>query len=147
MLNFIGTLSKLHPTFLGMTILAMGNTTGDVIANVALARYGMGITGFTACFGGPLFNLLIGIGGSFFRASLERGSFEFDIFKFSGGGVNEGGGFIIVGVLTVVILILVMNIVFASLMDYRLKGIYSKIMVGVYFFVILLASIYSILVK
>ena len=42
-------------------MLAWGNSIGDLIADTAMAKRGHPRTGFSACFGGPLFNLLLGI--------------------------------------------------------------------------------------
>ena len=43
-----------------ITVLAWGNSIGDFIADTALARAGNPRMGAAGCFGGPLFNLLIG---------------------------------------------------------------------------------------
>jgi len=129
-----------------MTILALGNTIGDIMANLALAKFGMGLTGYTACFGGPLFNLLIGMGGSFFKASLKTGGFAFDIFGASGGD-GDVGDLIVFGVMCSVILVTGLNAAFAVGMEYKLKGIYGKAMIGVYFVIVLLATIYIVLSK
>merc|ERR1712139_605789 len=45
-----------------MGILAWGNSIGDLINNVAIAKSGHPATAITGCFAGPLFNILIGLG-------------------------------------------------------------------------------------
>ena len=50
----------LSDAILGLTVLAWGNSIGDLIADTAMAKRGHPRTGFSACFGGPLFNLLLG---------------------------------------------------------------------------------------
>ena len=50
----------LSDAILGLTVLAWGNSIGDLIADTAMAKRGNPRTGFSACFGGPLFNLLLG---------------------------------------------------------------------------------------
>lgn len=64
LLALIGTLLGLPISFLGLSLLAWGNSAGDFWANPAIARLGMGQTAVTACFAGPLFNTLIGFGVS-----------------------------------------------------------------------------------
>ena len=48
-----------------MTVLAWGNSMADLSANVTLARKGLANMAITACFAGPVFNILIGLGAGF----------------------------------------------------------------------------------
>lgn len=50
-----------------MTVLAWGNSMGDMAANVSMARRGLSNMAMTACYAGPLFNLLVGLGLGFWR--------------------------------------------------------------------------------
>eukprot|EP00201_Polytomella_parva_P023357 CAMPEP_0175047002 /NCGR_PEP_ID=MMETSP0052_2-20121109/5350_1 /TAXON_ID=51329 ORGANISM="Polytomella parva, Strain SAG 63-3" /NCGR_SAMPLE_ID=MMETSP0052_2 /ASSEMBLY_ACC=CAM_ASM_000194 /LENGTH=2024 /DNA_ID=CAMNT_0016310823 /DNA_START=425 /DNA_END=6497 /DNA_ORIENTATION=+ len=43
----------------GLTLMAWGNSLGDFFGNPAMARRGQSNMAFTACFAGPLFNLLL----------------------------------------------------------------------------------------
>lgn len=52
----MGIITRLSNSFLGCTLLAWGNSVGDLIANVNLARNGYEKMGFAACIGGPLFS-------------------------------------------------------------------------------------------
>ena len=61
-LDTIGTLAHFSRSMLGLTILAWGNSIGDVKTNLAMARRGLGNMAITACIAGPLFNLLMGLG-------------------------------------------------------------------------------------
>ncbi len=58
---------------LGLTILAWGNSIGDLVPDVSVARSGFPRMGYSACFGGPLFNLLLGIGIPFSVAFAKNG--------------------------------------------------------------------------
>jgi sodium/potassium/calcium exchanger 6 len=62
LLQAIGIMLDLSDAILGLTVLAWGNSLGDLIANVSMARQGFPRMGISACFGGPLLNLLLGIG-------------------------------------------------------------------------------------
>lgn len=58
-LSAIGIVSKLSQSMLGLSMLAWGNSIGDLISNVTLARKGYAKMGFAACFGGPMFSKAI----------------------------------------------------------------------------------------
>ena len=73
LLKAIGVIFGLTDAILGLTVLAWGNSIGDLIADTAMARRGQPRTGFSACFGGPLFNLLLGIGLPFTIEILRGG--------------------------------------------------------------------------
>ncbi|XP_003746887.1 mitochondrial sodium/calcium exchanger protein [Galendromus occidentalis] len=62
LLKTFGIVLKLTDAFLGMTVLAWGNSIGDFIANLSVARQGYPRMAISACFGGPLLNLLLGFG-------------------------------------------------------------------------------------
>ena len=50
---------------LGLTVLAWGNSVGDLSTNMAMARKGLSNMAMTACFAGPVFNMLVGLGLGF----------------------------------------------------------------------------------
>ena len=45
----------------GLTIVAWGNSLGDIVSNCAVSRNGSPKLGVSACFGGQLMNLLLGV--------------------------------------------------------------------------------------
>lgn len=53
------------PAFLGLTILAWGNSVGDFFSNTAIAKQGYGDMALAGCYGGPVFNILFGLGITF----------------------------------------------------------------------------------
>lgn len=62
LMSFYSIVFGLSDAILGFTIFAIGNSLGDLIANLTIARMGFPRMAFAACFGGPLLNLLTGIG-------------------------------------------------------------------------------------
>ncbi|KAI5069893.1 hypothetical protein GOP47_0014236 [Adiantum capillus-veneris] len=58
----LGKLLKLPPALLGLTVLAWGNSVGDLVADVAVARAGQPAMAMAGCFAGPMFNMLVGFG-------------------------------------------------------------------------------------
>ncbi|XP_059480148.1 mitochondrial sodium/calcium exchanger protein-like [Neocloeon triangulifer] len=124
LLRAIGILSNLSDTMLGMTVLAWGNSIGDFITNFSIARQGFERMGFSACFGGPLFNILLGIGISFTMATIESGENKIYIHY------GEVG--------PLIALFLALSLV-SSLIAFPLMGFTTKRSYGIY-----LLSLYSL---
>lgn len=72
-LNFIGVILKIPGSIMGLTILAWGNSMADLSANMAMARKGLANMAMTACFAGPIFNILVGLGLGFSALAAETG--------------------------------------------------------------------------
>lgn len=61
-LKTIGVIFDISDAILGLTIFAVGNSLGDLVADITVARLGYPVMALSACFGGPLLNILLGIG-------------------------------------------------------------------------------------
>jgi len=62
-LRAFGFIFGLSDAIIGLTIFAVGNSLADLVANMSVAVFAP-IMGFSACFGGPMLNILIGVGVS-----------------------------------------------------------------------------------
>jgi Ca2+/Na+ antiporter len=51
-----GIISGMSDSMVGLSILAWGNSVGDLFSNIALAKQGYSNMAFSACFGGPMFS-------------------------------------------------------------------------------------------
>ncbi|XP_078600082.1 mitochondrial sodium/calcium exchanger protein-like isoform X1 [Branchiostoma floridae x Branchiostoma japonicum] len=71
LLQAFGLVFNISDAILGLTLLAWGNSIGDLVADTAMARQGFPRMGVSACFGGPLFNMLMGIGISCTIATIK----------------------------------------------------------------------------
>lgn len=61
-LKAFGVILGISDAILGLTIFAVGNSLGDLVANITVARLGYPVMALSACFGGPMLNILMGIG-------------------------------------------------------------------------------------
>ncbi|PSC70482.1 sodium calcium exchanger [Micractinium conductrix] len=73
LLQFLGMVCKAEPAVLGVTVLAWGNSLMDYMNNTAMAGRSRGgnSMAMTACFAGPLFNMLVGLGIGFWSLLQE----------------------------------------------------------------------------
>ncbi|KAF1334148.1 Ca2 :cation antiporter, partial [Globisporangium splendens] len=58
----VGYITHASNSLLGLTVLSWGNSVGDLITNVSVARAGFPQMAIAGCFGGPVFNILLGLG-------------------------------------------------------------------------------------
>jgi solute carrier family 24 (sodium/potassium/calcium exchanger), member 6 len=61
-LKALGVIFGISDAILGLTIFAVGNSLGDLVADITVARLGFPVMALSACFGGPMLNILLGIG-------------------------------------------------------------------------------------
>lgn len=60
-LKALGVFGGISEAILGLTLFAIGNSMDDLAANISVARHEHPVMAFSACFGGPLLNTLLGI--------------------------------------------------------------------------------------
>ncbi|KAG9390651.1 Cation/calcium exchanger [Carpediemonas membranifera] len=73
LLKAFGTILMIPDSVLGLTVLAWGNSVGDLVSDLSVARNGSPEMAFGAIFGAPVMNLLIGIGISFISQTVLTG--------------------------------------------------------------------------
>lgn len=90
LLSLIGIMTNLSTTYLGLTILAVGNALPDGLTTISIAKQGQAIMGLTGGIAGQLFGLLIGFGLAMFKQTLVVGHpLVFDLFNPKSFGENE----------------------------------------------------------
>ncbi|KAL7752531.1 hypothetical protein RI367_002065 [Sorochytrium milnesiophthora] len=72
-LRTLGTVLGISDSILGLTIFAIGNSLGDFIANVTMAKMGFPTMAVAASYASPMLNLVLGVGVSTTWISLKNG--------------------------------------------------------------------------
>jgi len=66
-LQFLADVSGIEANYIGLTLLAWGNSSNDYFVDSALAKKGFGVTAVSGVFAGQFFNLQLGFGCSLLR--------------------------------------------------------------------------------
>lgn len=61
-LKALAVILNMSHAIMGLTIFAVGNSLGDLVADVTVAKLGFPVMALSACFGGPMLNILLGVG-------------------------------------------------------------------------------------
>ena len=72
-LKAFGVILGISDAILGLTIFAVGNSLGDLVADVTVAKLGYPVMALSACLGGPMLNILLGIGLSGLFVTIRHG--------------------------------------------------------------------------
>ncbi|CAI5523488.1 unnamed protein product [Closterium sp. Naga37s-1] len=64
LLSALGIILHVSPSILGIAVLAWGNSVGDLVADVTIAKAGHPTMAIAGCFAGPMFNLMVGVGSA-----------------------------------------------------------------------------------
>ncbi|KAI9278591.1 Sodium/calcium exchanger protein-domain-containing protein [Phascolomyces articulosus] len=81
-LQVIGMALGISDAILGLTVFALGNSLGDLVANVTMARMGYPMMAMSACFGGPMLNIMLGVGiGATYVTSQRNEPYPIELSK------------------------------------------------------------------
>lgn len=80
MLELLGVVLNLEETYLGLTILAIGNALPDALTTISLCKEGAGVLAISGGYAGQLFGYLVGFGVSMLKLTWKKGPQKFDLF-------------------------------------------------------------------
>ena len=140
LLTFIGVLTNLSTTYLGLTIIAVGNALPDGLTTIAIAKQGQAMMGITGGVAGQLFGLLVGFGVSMFKKTLLQGPQPFELFDMS--KINENIlDLVVIGVALITLLFVFFYGIFNNLKyDNRL----ANILITIYVVFVLVSTVIAV---
>ena len=109
-LKALGIILNISDAILGLTIFAVGNSLGDLVADITVARLGYPVMALSACFGGPMLNILLGIGLSGLYMTIRGGEHRHEMhpgepIRYKPYQIEVGGTLLISGVALLVTLL------------------------------------------
>ncbi|KAI7904347.1 Sodium/calcium exchanger protein-domain-containing protein [Cokeromyces recurvatus] len=120
-LQAIGMALGISEAILGLTVFALGNSLGDFVANVTMAKMGYPLMAMSACFGGPMLNIMLGIGISATYVTSQRNEpYKINISKTI--GVSSVG----------LLLILISSLILVPLNGYKMSRVFGYSWIAVY---------------
>lgn len=133
-IDFLGLIFNIPDSFLGLTILSIGNSAPDTGLNCSLAKTGFGEMAIAGTIAGPFFNLIIGLGFSLLL-KVYKGPVKFSIF-----GDNSAPNLIAFICLSIN---LIVNMIIAKINNYHLKKINAYISLTIFFVYVVLISVFT----
>lgn len=129
LISVIGAIYSLPTTYLGLTIIAIGNAIQDLFTTLAIAQQGHAILAITGGMVGQFFGLLVGFGVSMLKKTLTTGQAQpFDLFNPD--KIQQNGLELIVVFVTFLTLILVF--IYVSCNKMRLDNRLANILLTIY---------------
>ncbi|PVV04927.1 hypothetical protein BB560_000559 [Smittium megazygosporum] len=130
-LQTLGSVLKISNSLMGFTLLAFGNSIGDLATNITVARLGFPIMGISACFGGPLLNLSLGVGLSSLVKILSNRSSSSGLSPIL---IDVDGHSLVISAMALLIVICILFTI-SILQGFKLKSWNGYLLICIYFVV------------
>jgi len=125
-INLLTILSGLPSNYLGLTILAWGNSLNDLFVDSALARKGLGQVAVSGAIAGQYFNLSLGLGASLIRQVIAFGARDFNLLS------TDHVTVVNVLLISCLLISLISTLVYGYFSKFDLKKGYGIYLVGIY---------------
>jgi solute carrier family 24 (sodium/potassium/calcium exchanger), member 6 len=141
-LSVLGLIYNLNNSYLGFTILAIGNSLPDLFNTLTLlSGEGMKVMALSGAYNGQLFGLLIGFGIANLKMTIEHGPQPFSLFKRSELKTN----FVAILVIVATLVVLSITWLWAVCNKYTLTRTFAVIMYLIYAICMALATAHTLM--
>ena len=138
-LNLFGVMSGINSSILGLTVLAWGNSTGDLMANLSIARKGFAEMAMTGCYAGPLFNLLMGLGLSTLKPNLDSNNLP---ISFS---INDTVTRIPLIMMIGITVSMILALIYTAISKFSITIAQARLKLIIYAIIVVIALVYEII--
>jgi len=139
MLNTLGLALNLDNTYLGLTILAVGNALPDALTTISLAAKGQAVMALSSGYAGQLFGLLVGFGLSMLKLTLTSGSQVFDLFS------KPGENMLDILVVMVALICLGMTFLWGVFNKFKMNRVFAYLLLLIYACFIIACTIIAVI--
>ncbi|KER28275.1 hypothetical protein T265_13622, partial [Opisthorchis viverrini] len=122
LLEALGIVWEISEAILGVSVMALASSIGDIMSNCLLARNGYPRIAYAACIGSPLFNLLLGAGLSY-TIKISRNNDSFAILSFT---LTQAVLF------SSLVAVLICNVIVALIFNFKFHRAYGIILIFFY---------------
>ena len=130
----------ISPTYMGLTIIAMGSALPDGVTTLTLATQGFGDMAITGNYSSQCFALLIGFGLSMLRKTITQGTQYFNLWDMK--RINSN----CLDVLAIMstLLVFIVSFIYGATRKYHYDKILAGILLVIYFVFFVLATYFAI---
>lgn len=140
LLNTVGLVFNIESSYLGFTVLAVGNALPDALNTIALSKAGQAIMAISGAYNGQLFGLLIGFSAATIKNYIkEKKAMPFQLFP-TGRITNNFIGLLVI---FTALFILTMTWIWASTNQFKMSKTFARLIIAIYFTFIACATYFS----
>lgn len=125
LLGATGKILRISNAIMGLTVLAWGNSIGDMVSNVVVSRKGFPQMALSACYASPLCTMLLGLGIALTMRIAKLRVVSFNIVSQLSNTVFWGFIFLIGSLVFVAIIVPVSGFTFKKILGITLIAIYG----------------------
>jgi Ca2+/Na+ antiporter len=125
LLSAAGKILRINNAIMGLTVLAWGNSIGDMVSNVVVSRKGFPQMAIAACYASPLCTMLLGLGISLTIRIVKLRAVSFSLEHQLPNTVFWGFLFLIGGLIFTLVIVPLSKFSFSKMTGYILLGLYA----------------------
>ena len=135
-LSYVTVISEISPSFLSLTMLAWGNSLGDLFMGYSLSKNGLGEMAVIGTYSGQIFGLLFGFGVTLIQ-QLFQGAVNLDLYNFDNG---KSDNLLTLALILFIIVSVAISLVLIKINKWYLENALQKIVLSGYSIFLVVAA-------